>query len=229
MQHPSEEDEEMFFQSARVASFRQKWPYDNVHALHLADAGWFYSKVRNCLRCPFCGVDIEMGDVPPPNPLRQHVMSNVTCPFVLGREPRDVPIYVELRRNPSCMDSIVHNKKMSEASLRNETFQTWTFIPELPFERLVDAGFYFLSHTVDYVRCYICGVTVGNWLPNDEPVAVHRKVSPGCYFERYLPPGKRYREPDITTDMLIMSAVDSEPVEDEEGPKIFRKVIESGD
>ncbi|KMQ81504.1 zinc finger protein [Lasius niger] len=29
--------------------------------------------------------------------------------------------------------------------------------------------------------------------------------------------------------MLIMSAVDSEPVEDEEGPKIFRKVIERED
>ena len=49
---------------------------------------------------------------------------------------------------------------------------------------LVQAGLYYPEKPcfIDEVRCYICGVHISNWSPNDKPWEEHRKYSPCCPF-----------------------------------------------
>ena len=71
---------------------------------------------------------------------------------------------------------------MWEEEERRRTFRGW------PLERpsadaMARAGFSFTG-SEDWVRCDFCGITLGNWEPNQNPLEKHRGCSPLCPFVR---------------------------------------------
>lgn len=47
--------------------------------------------------------------------------------------------------------------------------------------QMAQAGFAFFGYG-DNVQCVSCEVVVKNWQPEDDPITVHRRVSPQCTF-----------------------------------------------
>ncbi|XP_057335009.1 death-associated inhibitor of apoptosis 1-like [Microplitis mediator] len=68
---------------------------------------------------------------------------------------------------------------------RLETFAGWTGPAMLPRD-LAAAGFFYIG-VEDQVKCYECGVRIGRWDENEDPVVSHRRWQPDCRFVQTLP------------------------------------------
>lgn len=60
------------------------------------------------------------------------------------------------------------------------TFKGWPYRTPRP-DKLAHAGFVYTRHK-DLVECKTCGVKVGAWQPEDDPIIEHKKWSPNCPF-----------------------------------------------
>ncbi|XP_024086281.1 baculoviral IAP repeat-containing protein 7-A isoform X2 [Cimex lectularius] len=85
---------------------------------------------------------------------------------------------------PSTSWSIPLSESMRHEAERLKTFEQWpvTFITP---RAMTSAGFYYLKRE-DLVKCAFCGVEVGRWVPGDDPMADHKKWSPGCRFVKEI-------------------------------------------
>ena len=68
---------------------------------------------------------------------------------------------------------------MSNDLLRISSFRNFPSCVNLFASSLSKAGFYFTGRA-DEVRCYACGVTYKNWTSRDNPVEIHKMLSPSC-------------------------------------------------
>jgi len=68
---------------------------------------------------------------------------------------------------------------MSNDLLRISSYRNFPSHVNLFASSLSNAGFYFTGST-DEVRCYACGVSYKNWTSRDNPVEIHRMLSPSC-------------------------------------------------
>ncbi|XP_048883514.1 E3 ubiquitin-protein ligase XIAP isoform X1 [Brienomyrus brachyistius] len=69
----------------------------------------------------------------------------------------------------------------SELVTRQQSFNHFPSIPQVPVDQLARAGFYFTGKA-DRVRCFSCQQMVEGWHSGDAPVARHQQVSPDCKF-----------------------------------------------
>lgn len=75
--------------------------------------------------------------------------------------------------------------RATDVSMRHEICRFATFLGyphRKPFPTsFVSAGFYSIKEE-DKVACFECGLTVGQWKPDDDPLGVHKRLSPRCKF-----------------------------------------------
>ncbi|XP_052218770.1 uncharacterized protein LOC127836300 [Dreissena polymorpha] len=65
--------------------------------------------------------------------------------------------------------------------LRSCTYRTFPKDGKPDVRKLAEAGFYYASNN-DEVICYCCYKRISNWNADDDPLAVHRRISPTCRF-----------------------------------------------
>ena len=83
----------------------------------------------------------------------------------------------ELESNPELPEA----ERMKYDLLRTSSFSNFpTDCPVSPL-RLAKAGFYYQGNA-DEVVCFKCGIKHRNWQFRDDPVFVHKRISPNCSF-----------------------------------------------
>ncbi|XP_017080908.1 death-associated inhibitor of apoptosis 1 [Drosophila eugracilis] len=70
----------------------------------------------------------------------------------------------------------IYNMNHEEARLK--TFEHWP-LDWLDKHQLAQTGLYFTQQD-DKVKCFFCGVEIGRWEPEDQPVPEHQRWSPNC-------------------------------------------------
>ena len=70
-------------------------------------------------------------------------------------------------------------ESMSNNLLRIHSFNNFPREVNIFTSFLARAGFYYTGVS-DEVRCYACGITHRKWTSRDDPIAIHRRLSPSC-------------------------------------------------
>jgi len=73
----------------------------------------------------------------------------------------------------------VSNESMSNELLRLSSLSTFPREIDISMTRLARAGFYHLGNSGD-TTCFSCGIMYNKWKSGDDPIAVHKKLSPTC-------------------------------------------------
>ena len=64
---------------------------------------------------------------------------------------------------------------------RLETFKLWPRHHHVKAIALAQAGFFYTDCS-DYVRCFYCGIILGDWTPQDRVWSEHAVHSPECEY-----------------------------------------------
>nr|1SDZ_A Chain A, Apoptosis 1 inhibitor [Drosophila melanogaster]1SE0_A Chain A, Apoptosis 1 inhibitor [Drosophila melanogaster] len=67
---------------------------------------------------------------------------------------------------------------LNREETRLKTFTDWP-LDWLDKRQLAQTGMYF-THAGDKVKCFFCGVEIGSWEQEDQPVPEHQRWSPNC-------------------------------------------------
>jgi len=73
----------------------------------------------------------------------------------------------------------VSNESMSNELLRLSSLSTFPRKIDLSMTRLARAGFYHSGNS-GKTKCFSCGITYNKWKSGDDPVTIHKKLSPAC-------------------------------------------------
>lgn len=163
--------------SARVASF-DNWPAEKSPTKEkLAEAGYFYDKSNNILRCFYCnGVSWDLK--PDEDPWARHAKWYFNCPYVLASKTEQ---FINRCRFETNRNSDIYNTEYQTTNSRLLSYTKW------PIEKCPDpcnmskAGFYF-TNIEDKVVCFHCGYGVRNWKKDDNPWYRHAWWSPNCLY-----------------------------------------------
>lgn len=68
----------------RIISFKKSFPKRGITAYEFADAGFFYSGIKDNTICFFCGVGLQ-GWENTDNPLKQHAKFSPHCAYILDK------------------------------------------------------------------------------------------------------------------------------------------------
>ena len=71
--------------------------------------------------------------------------------------------------------------KMTYYRDRVLSFQNWPIQLYQNKHALASAGFYYTNNS-DIVKCFSCGLQLGQWLRSDDVWGQHRKWSPYCHY-----------------------------------------------
>ena len=83
----------------------------------------------------------------------------------------------ELESNPELPEA----ERMKYDLLRTSSFSNFPLDCPVSTLRLAKAGFYYQGNA-DEVICFKCGIKHRNWQFRDDPVSVHKRISPNCSF-----------------------------------------------
>ena len=163
----------------RLCSFRN-WPsWAGLRLEDLAREGFYYTGIRDEVKCFSCGVLLRLWK--PEDQIRlRHNRYSPRCAFVKrldDESPRDVPA-----KFPEIASNTLASSDMKMEVRRLATFDSrWpTLCPVKPTE-LARSGFYFKGKD-DWVQCFACCLILKNWQPGDTPEGEHRKYKPLCPF-----------------------------------------------
>lgn len=187
--------QKMKYECNRLYSFKDKWPINEIKPESLAGAGLFYLQQEDRVQCPFCGI-VLYNWTSADKPLREHMKKNPRCPFLIGANTGNIPLFSKQNKHKTPVSSVIHTSHSSEQSTsvdykpkhpgmadikrRLLTYSSW---PQ-PFpepKMLAESGLYY-SGVADVVTCFFCGGALGNWEPNDNPWDEHTKFYPDCAF-----------------------------------------------
>ena len=73
---------------------------------------------------------------------------------------------------------------MSHELLRLSSLSTFPRTIDISMIRLARAGFYHIGQSSE-TKCFSCGITYKDWTSGDDPMAVHRRLSPSCDIVRH--------------------------------------------
>ncbi|AAQ96394.1 inhibitor of apoptosis [Neodiprion sertifer nucleopolyhedrovirus] len=73
-----------------------------------------------------------------------------------------------------------NNATFSTIAKRLESFKIWPVSLSQSPRELAEAGFYYTGFN-DTTKCYECGVTLKDWMPEEDIWEQHVKWSPNCY------------------------------------------------
>ena len=92
-----------------------------------------------------------------------------------------------------------HAPRMAYYCNRISTFDKWPVQLKQNKHSLAAAGFYYTNNS-DIVKCFSCGLSLGNWLKEDNVWKEHQRWSPRCHYINMV---GVYRE----SDMVLGTAV----------------------
>lgn len=70
------------------------------------------------------------------------------------------------------------SQSLNKETDRLKSFKNWNLV-HIDKRLLAQIGFYHIGPT-DLVKCYFCGVEIGMWQPEDNPMEEHLRWSPNC-------------------------------------------------
>ncbi|XP_043229691.1 baculoviral IAP repeat-containing protein 7-A-like [Amphibalanus amphitrite] len=175
------------------------WPMLRPSAEELARAGFFYTGSADVAQCAFCWVSLGNWD-PSDDPFEEHRRHSPLCSFLhrLQTAPGSVGHHQAAGRDetgrhlhspPPAVQPSPAPQEMTTVESRLGSFQGWPDGACVRPEVLARAGFYYTGRD-DRVRCFHCGVTVGQWEPGDDPWSEHARHSAGCYFVKLYKPAE---------------------------------------
>ncbi|XP_034240127.1 baculoviral IAP repeat-containing protein 7-like [Thrips palmi] len=188
--------------AARLRSF-EGFDSDNVSVSDLAEAGFYWTGVRDDCVCFSCGLGVrswELGDVP----VNEHLRFNPHCPHIrhirrgfAARGPGYLNEYVRLRSDqfPAPLFGIV--KKLTPIYVDRRTYdiyvdrrtydQRFNSYGAWPVAIMCDKGDMaaaglFYTKLGDRVQCAFCGVEIDGWYSNSDPWVRHARLKPTCAY-----------------------------------------------
>ena len=75
--------------------------------------------------------------------------------------------------------AVISNESMSNELLRLSSLSTFPREIDISMTRLARAGFYHSGNSGE-TKCFSCGITYNKWKSGDDPIAIHKKLSPSC-------------------------------------------------
>lgn len=198
----------MFWEINRLNTF-EGWNCPYVQPASLAKAGFYYTRVLDRVRCPFCQLEVEQwedGD----DALTDHRKWSSDCPFVRGCRTGNVPLGsegdsqmsaegfdtcgrygIEIRPNSVPERSMLKYAlpKTSGPTFpdyvsldkRIESYKDWPISIKQRPRVLSEAGFYYTGKG-DKTVCFYCGGGLKNWEEGDDPWEQHAKWFSSCGF-----------------------------------------------
>ena len=73
---------------------------------------------------------------------------------------------------------------MSHELLRLSSLSTFPRTIDISMIRLAGAGFYYTGQSSE-TKCFSCEITYKDWTSGDDPMTVHRRLSPSCVIVRH--------------------------------------------
>lgn len=143
-------------------------------------AGFTYSNIDNTLHCETCGLKIFRLDTNI-SLFTIHAQSNPSCRFIRSFQNTQNSENQSINQTNYHLNRIVSEEETAKIN-RSRTFSNWSD-ENLPFcTKLIKAGFY-NCNVLDRVICLHCNLICEKWIPfSDDPVEVHRTLSPSCPF-----------------------------------------------
>uniref|UniRef100_T1HCP5 RING-type domain-containing protein n=1 Tax=Rhodnius prolixus TaxID=13249 RepID=T1HCP5_RHOPR len=195
----------LYKESERLKTFDQ-WPVEFMPRHKMAEAGFYYLKKDDIVRCVFCGVEIGKW-VPGDDPMVDHMKWSPQCRFVRKLPVGNVPLSDDQESGmDTCGPSgirMTHNI-IGETSLleshsgfqksrppsfpqfatqdsRLRSYATWPVSLKLKPHILSDAGFFYTGKG-DQTICYHCGGGLKDWEETDEPWVEHARWFCKCPY-----------------------------------------------
>ena len=151
----------------RLDTFRH-WPSFALPITQdLADEGFYYTGIRDQVRCYACKILLESWKRPYEK-FKRH-----------GRESPDCPV-ANACRSPDLRESPPEAPEdMTSTVQRLGTYSGWPASHIVSPENLAEAGFYYKGKG-DAVECCVCHVVLRFWERGDTAEGEHRRHSPHC-------------------------------------------------
>lgn len=165
-------------------------PKHNVHFMNaLTKAGLLYNCQNDTAYCDSCGLEISNWEANT-NLLAIHTEHSPTCRSVCLRQKRQntTDESTNQHQKPTCVRPklIIEDKTAKEARAR--TFSNWPHEISPSRTQMIEAGFH-RCNVLDRVICLHCNLICQGWKPFvDDPIDVHRKLSPECPFVKTMLP-----------------------------------------
>jgi len=157
--------------NARITSYLNAKIVDLADkAKPLADAGFFYNKVNNVIRCFYCDVSIDGSS--DQDPWLKHAIANATCHFLISNKSIEFTHCTKAK-----------SMEFLNPAIRENSYLHWPKESIQPARRLSEAGFFF-TQTTDAVSCFNCNLTLTNLKEIHDPWALHATYSSCCSFLR---------------------------------------------
>ena len=196
------------YECERLKTF-ETWPLKWLDVKKLALTGMFYTGLEDRTKCFFCDVVIgkwEYGD----DPVKEHLRWSPNCPLLGRRLTNNVPCNADILNEvlPSVGQNTCGHLSLGSMKLKEETdyslenvrlatYGDWPSSIRQKPEQLAEAGFYY-SGVGDRVVCFVCNVTLKDWVPDDDPWEQHALWKPDCAYVK-LVKGSSYIEKVMNT------------------------------
>ena len=175
-----------------------------VHSvIALSAAGFYYTNIGDTARCNDCGLEVS-GWTVEMKPFTVHTCRSPTCPYVCSVKPdeKNSPFTMTnflatsseinngenatKRQKIEVTHGIVQPYQLIEINklkaIRKRTFSHWPSRASPSTSQMTAAGF-FGCNVGDRVICLYCNLICQQWTSNnDDPLEVHKKLSPKCPY-----------------------------------------------
>ncbi|XP_048269389.1 baculoviral IAP repeat-containing protein 7-B [Bombus terrestris] len=128
-----------------------------------------------------------------PDRILRRKRRNISCPYglkyqdsfdfhdrIFSKHRRTLSTYELCRLGLRKVEEPKNLEYVSYESRLN-SFARWPAYIRQKSEELADAGFYY-TEIENITTCFHCGVRIGNWRPQQDPLELHAILSPTCYF-----------------------------------------------
>lgn len=167
------------------------WPHETPSSENMASFGFVYQptrRLRDQVVCQYCGKK-DSGWFGVKDLTKHHQLISPKCPRVvfqrlwdgLGQQESSISsledVDLSFFKNPFSARCVKFRKKF---------FNHWKSSKPTA-SQVINAGFYNIPTTAtdDTSVCIYCKVSLEDWEPEDDPLEVHKEMSPDCYFFQY--------------------------------------------
>ncbi|KAM8817682.1 baculoviral IAP repeat-containing protein 1 isoform 2-T2 [Rhynchonycteris naso] len=186
-------------EKARLESFKY-WPFyaHGISLRELSEAGFVFTGKRDTVQCFSCGGCLgnwEEGD----DPWKEHAKWFPKCEFLQSKKSsEEIAQYIQsyegfvgvtgehfvnswVKRDLPMASAYGNDSIFANEELRLESFKTWPDVSPVGAAALAKAGFFYTG-IEDSVQCFSCGICLGNYMEDDDPLKDHTKYFPNCQF-----------------------------------------------
>lgn len=161
-----------------------------VHSVNrLRTAGFIYTKNGDTTRCESCGLEVS-GWIREMDPFQVHRDRSANCSFVRSvlskKKLSEDQLESVVKRQKTELNSSTLVETSVLQAVRQRTFSKWDEKTIPSKEQMIRAGF-FSCNVADRVMCIYCNIICQQWQgETDDPVEIHRILSPHCSFVRSI-------------------------------------------